>query len=293
MERGLRPWFCEPIGSRTDTDDRAACLSTGHVHNRSMPGLCRERWQWYQVSTVHTHTVPYYEIVNLADNSTQHIRLTKTVPGMRHSLAFHLQTEFCPHTPDCTLNQAYYTTVDVLAIDGEPEHDWTSATPLDQPRCPNGRCSSYNQLVDIYYPGARQGKYRKYFKNRRSVSFTFGFNANETRGCDANVLSDKVNIGVYCSWPRSGVPAEIVDKQCRFSLSAHLIPEEVYDGFDATYPIAPAGERASIAAPRVHPQLGGPRRGCGFVARRGGTLSRYGWAASMCSTCPWSAPATI
>ena len=160
---------------------------------------------------------------------------------MRHSLV-HLQTEFCPHT-DCTLNQAYYTTVDVLAIDGEPEHDWTSATPLDQPRCPNGRCSSYNQLVDIYYPGARQGKYRKYFKKRRSVSFTFGFNANETRGCDANVLSDKVNIGVYCSWPRSGVPAEIVDKQCRFSLSAHLIPEEVYDGFDATYPIAPAGEK--------------------------------------------------
>ena len=44
--------------------------------------------------------------------------------GMRHALAFHLQTEFCPHTPNCGDSgepNPYYTTVDVLVVDGEPD----------------------------------------------------------------------------------------------------------------------------------------------------------------------------
>lgn len=246
-ELNLRPWFCEPIGIRTDTDDRSACLGTGHVLNRTNPGLCRGRWQWYQVSTVHTHTVPYYEIVNLADGSLQHVQQTKTVTGMKHALAFHVQTEFCPHTPDCGTPgnpQAHYTNVDVLAIDGDPVHDWTSPTPLSQPLCPGGTCNNYKQLIDAYYPGAKLGKYRKYFQNRKSVSFTFGFHSgidvNDTdTGCDATVLQPKVNIGVYCSWvPPAG---DMLELPCRYTISAHLIPEEVYDGFDATYPIPPAG----------------------------------------------------
>ena len=38
-----RPWFCEEVGSRTDTDDLALCLGEGHEHNST--GLCRGRWQ--------------------------------------------------------------------------------------------------------------------------------------------------------------------------------------------------------------------------------------------------------
>ena len=108
----LRPWFCEPPGIRSEgRDDLAACLSGGHRHNRTEPGLCRGRWQWYQVRTRHDHEVPYYEIMNFADGSKQHVRSTRLQRDVRHAMAFHLQTEFCPHSPECGLPsqpQPYY-----------------------------------------------------------------------------------------------------------------------------------------------------------------------------------------
>ena len=120
QELNSRPWFCEPPGIRSGgRDDLSECLGTGHRRNRTEPGLCRGRWQWYQVSTVHDHTVPYYDIVPLEDGSLQHERRTRVVADMRHALAVHMQTEFCPHTSDCGESQRpnpYYTTVDVLVV---------------------------------------------------------------------------------------------------------------------------------------------------------------------------------
>ena len=231
-----RPWFCEPPGPRTSTDDLSACLGEGHLLNRSAPGLCRGRWQWYQVSTVHDHTVPYYEIMDY-NGGKQHVKKTRLERNVRHALAFSVQTEFCPHSPDCgTPGQPlpYYTTVSVLVVDGEPLHPWDTATPFPT-------FGSIPQAIDAYYPGDRYGKAFKWYSNRKSVSLTFGFHTNDTMGCEPK-LKDKVNIGIYCSWtPQGGV--ELDEKQCRFKITAHLIPETVYDGFDASYPIAPAGEK--------------------------------------------------
>ena len=86
-----RPWFCEQAdgSGRTETDDLAKCLGDGHTLNNTEPGLCRDRWQWYQVSTVHDHTVPYYEIATV-DGRRQHVRRTRVEPGVRHAVAFHL-----------------------------------------------------------------------------------------------------------------------------------------------------------------------------------------------------------
>ena len=232
-----RPWFCEPPGARTETDDLSACRGEGHRLNRTQTGLCRGRWQWYQVSTVHDVVEPYYEITSLEDGKMQHVRGEKVRAGMRHALAFSLQTEFCPHTPDCGTAgqpQAYYTTVDVLVVDGELRHSWDTTAPFPG-------VGDIQSGIDGYYSGDRYGRMFRYYKRRKSLALTFGFHTNHTEGCDVAV-SDKVNIGVYCSWtPQGGV--ELDTKQCLFSLTAHLIPEQVYDGFDATYPIAPAGDK--------------------------------------------------
>jgi hypothetical protein len=156
---------------------------------------------------------------------------------MRHALALKLETELCPHSPLCGTAgepQPYYTTVDMLVVDGEPLHDWTLATPFE----------SFGTMVkgiDAYYTGDLNGRMFRYYRQRKSVAMTFGFHTNGTQNCRP-ALKDKVNIGVYCSWtPQVG--AELDEAQCRFRLSAHLIPERVYDGFDGTYPIAPAGEK--------------------------------------------------
>ena len=190
------------------------------------------------MSTVHDHDVPYYEIVDLTDGRKQHVRKTRVQSGVRHALAFHLQTEYCPHTPECgAAGQplAYYTTVDVLAIDGDfhVSHEWDRATPF--PGFANARAA-----IDVLYLGDRHGQGFRYYRNRRSVSFTLGFHTNHTRSCEPT-LHDRVNVGVYCSWtPQANV--ELDEKQCRYSLTAHLLPDRVYDGFEATYPMAPAGE---------------------------------------------------
>ena len=243
QELNLRPWFCEPPGIRSGgNDDLARCLGEGHVLNRTDPGLCRGRWQWYQVSTVHDHEVPYYEVATVDETQNnppvvlQHVRQTRTQPNMRHALAFEMETEFCPHSPDCgePANPApYYTTVDVLVIDGPLLHNWNT---------PGGGFGNLpaRSAVDLFYRGDRyDGAYRLY-EGRPSVSFTVGFHMNHTRSC-APRLNDVVNIGVYCSWNPPG-SADLNERQCRYRLRAHLIPEYVYDGFDATYPIAPAGE---------------------------------------------------
>lgn len=186
---------------------------------------------------MHDHVVPYYEVVDLASGQKQHQRKIRTEAGVRHALALHLQTEYCPYTPDCgTPGQPveYYTTVDALVVDGEPHpnHQWDTVTPFPG-------FNSRHTAVDTLYSGDRYGRMRSYYRNRKSLSLTFGFHTNQTRSCSPT-LQDTVNIGIYCSWvPQSGV--ELDEKQCRFSLTAHLIPEMVYDGFDATYPIAPAG----------------------------------------------------
>lgn len=232
-----RPWLCEPPGSRTTTDDLSACLGAGHQVNRTDPGLCRGRWQWYQVSTVHGHDVPYYDIID-SDGSKQHVRGSRRVEGVRHALALDFQTEFCPHTPECGLQgqpQQYYTTVDVLVVDGEPRHPWNSERPFDG--FPN-----FKSGIDGYYAGDRYGQAFRYYTNRRSLALTFGFHMNGTQGC-APTLSERVNIGVYCSWvPQNGFE-DLANAPCAYRFRAHLVPETVYDGYDATYPLAPAGAR--------------------------------------------------
>ena len=138
--------------------------------------------------------MPYYEIASLADGSLQHVRKTKVVSDVRHALAFHLQTEFCPHTADCGERDRpppYYTTVDVLVIDGEPTHLWNTPTPFGTLPARTG--------IDLFYHGDRYDRAFRYYQNRKSVSFTFGFHKNHTRSCEPR-LHDRVNIGVYCSW---------------------------------------------------------------------------------------------
>jgi hypothetical protein len=90
------------------------CLGPGHQLNHSYPGLCRGRWQWYQLQTVHTQPVTRYGV----GPSGEWERLTEQ-KTLRHAVAFELQTEYCPHTADCGAIDAepeYYTTVDVLVV---------------------------------------------------------------------------------------------------------------------------------------------------------------------------------
>ena len=231
-----RPWFCEPPGPRNDgRDDLARCLGGGHTLNRTVPGLCRGRWQWYQVRTLHSHNVPYYEIASNEDGSTKHVRETRQVAGMRHALAVHVQTEFCPHSPECGQPQQpqfHYSTVDVLVVDGEPTHRWSTPSPFGNTRT--------EAALDQFYSGDRWGRAVRFYKERKSVTFSLGFHMNRTQDCEPQ-LCNTVNIGIYCSW-RPPNNYDLDQKQCRFTVTANLIPEYVYDGFDATYPIAPAGD---------------------------------------------------
>ena len=130
----IRPWFCEMPGpqGRTETEDLLKCLGEGHVYNQTDVGLCQGRWQWYQVSTVHPHEVPYYEIEVDAEGRTERVRKT-TEEELRHAVAFSLRTAYCPYSRaacDAGQEAGYYTTVDVMVVDGEPLHPWDTANPF-------------------------------------------------------------------------------------------------------------------------------------------------------------------
>ena len=199
-----RPWFCRTM--QTVSDDRPKCLGSGHTINNTEVGLCRGRWQWYQLSTVQEHTVPYYVTERPAGRGpAQHVRKTR-VETQRHAVAIELQTSHCPHSSDPTCEalggsvRDYYTTVDMLVIDGDPTHDWDSESPF-----PRGG-------VNAYYRGDYVGEQFRYFKSRKRVVMGLGYKVNRTRGGDncAPQLRDKVNIGIYCSWcahPGSAHPA--------------------------------------------------------------------------------------
>ena len=128
----------------------------------------------------------------------------------------------------------YYTTVDVLVIDGDPRHGWDTADPWGS--------KSMANAIGEWYQGDYVDQQFRYFKSRRRLVMSLGYKVNRTRGGLDNVpcvpkLKDKVNIGVYCSW--NPTDKLLKTKPCMYSLTAHLIPERVYDGYEATIPIAP------------------------------------------------------
>ena len=78
-----RPWFCR--SQQTVSDDAPKCLGDGHTINNTQVGLCRGRWQWYQLSTVQDHTVPYYVTERPPGGGpAQHVRKTR-VETQRHA----------------------------------------------------------------------------------------------------------------------------------------------------------------------------------------------------------------
>ena len=79
----------------------------------------------------------------------------------------------------------YYTTVDVLVVDGEPKHDWSSPV---QPVNPN------DAWVKTFYNGEERNSLYRWYEDRKSLAFTIGFGVNGTRGdetCEPR-LSSKV-----------------------------------------------------------------------------------------------------
>ena len=226
-ELKARPWFCRTL--QTVSDDLPDCLGNGQQINWTNPGLCRGRWQWFQLSTVQPHEVPYYVTEQPADGGPAvYTRKTRTVE-QKHAVAFTVQASHCPWS-DCESMggtvRDYYTTVDVLVIDGDPLHPWDTTDPY-----PQGSFAAY-------YRGDGAGEMYRYYRARKSVSMTLGYNGNHTESCEPR-LKDKVNIGVYCSWNPSLAVLKL--RQCAFTVRAHLIPETVYDGYKANLPIAPAG----------------------------------------------------
>ena len=78
-----RPWLCRTL--QTVSDDAGKCLGSGHTINNTDVGLCRGRWQWYQLSTVQDHTVPYYVTERPSGGGpAQHVRKTR-VETQRHA----------------------------------------------------------------------------------------------------------------------------------------------------------------------------------------------------------------
>lgn len=231
QELKTRPWFCRTL--QTVSDDLPACLGNGQQINWTDPGLCRGRWQWFQLSTVQTHEVPYYETVQPAGGGPAvYTRKTRQVE-QKHAVAFTVQASHCPWS-DCESAggdvRDYYTTVDVLVVDGDPLHPWDTTDPFPQ--------GSGSNAFAAYYRGDGAGEMYRYYKARRRLSLTVGYNGNHTESCEPR-LKDKVNIGVYCSWSPSLASLKL--SQCGFTVRAHLIPERVYDGYKANLPIAPAG----------------------------------------------------
>ena len=91
----------------------------------------------------------------------------------------------------------YYTTVDVLVIDGDPRHGWDTADPW-------GSRSMANAIGE-WYQGDYVDQQFRYFRSKKRLVMSLGYKVNRTRGGLNNVpcvpkLKDKVNIGVYCSW---------------------------------------------------------------------------------------------
>ena len=209
-ELRTRPWFCRD-------SDLKACLSYGHEHNRTglsgNPGLCQGRWAWYQLRTVHDHNnVAYYEISSAEDGALTYVRRTKTVRDVKHAVALHVQTAYCPHTPDCGASgepDEYYTTVDVLVVDGDPLHAWNSEAPFT---------GDVEDDLRNYYTGERFGRGYRYFTDRKSVSMSLGFHMNGTANC-APELQEKVNIGIRCAWsPDEKREPTLAGKPCYYSV---------------------------------------------------------------------------
>ena len=123
----------------------------------------------------------------------------------------------------------------MLVLDGDARHPWDSETPFQ---------GQVRNDLRNYYSGDLYGRGYRYYKRRRSVSMSLGFHMNGTKSCTPG-LSEKVNIGIYCSWkpPTGGEwTDELNSKPCQYSLRVSLIPEIVYDGYQGNLPIAPAGE---------------------------------------------------
>ena len=231
----IRPWFCRT--QQTVSDDLPKCLGPGHTINNTDVGVCRGQWQWYQLSTVQQHEVPYYVIEQPANGGpAQHVRKTRT-ETQRHAVAFEVNAGHCPYSY-CESGggpiRDYYTTVDVLVIDGDPTHNWDTAEPWVPLLPQHGNGGSFAQ----FYRGDWPDEAFRYYKARRRLVGSMGFHVNRTDNC-APKLKDKVNIGIYCSWNPS--IKELKIKPCMYSVKVHLIPERVYDGYDAELPIAPSG----------------------------------------------------
>ena len=175
--------------------------------------------------TLHSHNVPYYEIASNEDGSTKHVREARQVAGSSCPCPLRVQTEFCPHSPECGQPQQpqfHYSTVDVLVVDGEPTHRWSTPSPFGNTRT--------EAALDQFYSGDRWGRAVRFYKERKSVTFSLGFHMNRTQDCEPQ-LRNTVNIGICCSW-RPPNNYDLDQKQCRFTVTANLIPEYVYDGFD-------------------------------------------------------------
>ena len=229
-----RPWLCEPANGpgaddRGNSDDLSLCLGNGHVVNGT---VCPSRWQWYQVATRHWHDVPEYVLETDGAGVTREVRRTKK-ERLAHAVALHVQSDYCPHAAPCGREGTpeYYTTVNVLVVDGELTHPWTSKEPWG----PGGKDpDDYSQ----FYKGDLEGKPYRYYKldSKKNVAITFGYHFNNSADC-APKVSDKVNVGIFCSWKsnRDGLK----NQPCHFTLRASLIPEKVYDGVNVQLPLSP------------------------------------------------------
>ena len=234
-----RPWFC-PGGEGGAS--LSQCLGPGQTQNRTLRGLCRGHWQWYQLSTVHDHTVPYFAVRELVSGRTDLVQLTRVVPDVRHAVALHVQTEYCPWSPNCGASTAepneYYTDVSLLVLDGDPLHQWNSLA------WNNLNPNELLERVRVTYGGDRFDRAYRFFSKRKAVSMTFGYHMNGTGSC-APQLKERVNIGVYCSWTPQIGPSSwgLNTRPCKFSLTVNLVPEITYDGYETTLPMAPAGDK--------------------------------------------------
>ena len=82
----------------SDPSMASACLGPGHTINNTDVGVCRGQWQWYQLSTVQQHEVPYYVIEQPANGGpAQHVRKTRT-EMQRHAVAFEVNAGHCPYS---------------------------------------------------------------------------------------------------------------------------------------------------------------------------------------------------
>ena len=73
----------------------------------------------------------------------------------------------------------YYTTVDVLVIDGDPRHEWDTVDPWGS--------KSMANAIGEWYQGDYVDQQFRYFKSRRRLVMSLGYKVNRTRGGLNNV----------------------------------------------------------------------------------------------------------